>query len=132
MPAAALSQAAQRFAPFVAASQPAGAPALDLVHLARQSLGDQQLERELLALFDHHSARVLAQIAQLSGSEWRSRALLAHKLKGSALAIGAASVASAAAAVERLSDAQAPAAAQALEALVAAVDEARQAIARLS
>ena len=37
-------------------------PAIDLVHLARQTGGDQELERELLALFSQQCVRHLRTI----------------------------------------------------------------------
>ncbi|WP_298421386.1 hypothetical protein [Rhodoblastus sp.] len=67
---------------------------IDLVHLARQTMGDRELEQELLALFDRQAAQIADKLrsarSDLTGAE------LAHKLKGSARAIGAAAVAIAA------------------------------------
>jgi len=77
-------------------------PPLDLVHLARQCLGDAELETELLGLF-RLQARALA--AELSGSpllSLESKAKIAHKLRGSALAVGAMRVAGAAGLIEEL------------------------------
>lgn len=67
---------------------------IDLVHLARQTMGDRELEQELLALFDHQAAQIAdkLKIAEAGAAS----ADLAHKLKGSARAIGATLIAEAA------------------------------------
>jgi HPt (histidine-containing phosphotransfer) domain-containing protein len=71
---------------------------IDLAHLARMSLGDADLEREVLAMFAVQSAKLIGTLTSLphDGRE------LAHKLKGSARAIGAFAVADAAAALEHV------------------------------
>jgi HPt (histidine-containing phosphotransfer) domain-containing protein len=75
----------------------AGACPIDLVHLARQTMGDRALEVELLALFDGQAARIARQLGDCeSGLAHAERADLAHKLKGSARAVGAHEVAAAA------------------------------------
>ena len=109
-------------------------PAIDLVHLARQTMGDQALEVELLELFDGQSARIMAQLAGAQAADARLRGDLAHTLRGSALAIGAGKVARAAQTYEALHQERSPrqgAVKAALEALTDAVAEARAAIARL-
>ena len=108
-------------------------PAIDLVQLARQCLGDQELERELLAMFDRQAARLIGQMAAARNDDFRLRADLAHTLKGSALAVGAARVAEAAGRVEALcaEQAQETILAAALASLAGAVSEAREAVARL-
>ncbi len=109
-------------------------PIIDLVHLARQTMGDQALEIELLELFDGQSARIVAQLAGARAGDAKLRGDLAHTLRGSALAIGAGRVARTAQAYEALCAAEPPSegvANAALEALVEAVAEARAAIARL-
>lgn len=70
---------------------------IDLVHLARQTMGDRTLEAELLALFDRQAGQIAEQLGRgdLDGSSV-SRGDLAHKLKGSARAVGAHEIASAA------------------------------------
>src|SRR5271156_229050 len=75
------------------------APAIDLVHLARQTDGDSLLEGELLGLFHRQAAELIAELAP-RGAPARARADIAHKLRGSALAMGAGRVAEAARAVE--------------------------------
>ena len=100
--------------------------AIDLVHLARQSLGDRGLECELLALFERQAGQILARLAQdMATTSAKARADLAHTLKGSALAVGANRVAAAAAAYEATSTERQ------MRTLCRAVDEARNAVASL-
>lgn len=109
--------------------------AIDLVHLGRQSLGDRNLEIELLRLFDRQAARIAAELTMpdLAGAALCERRDLAHTLKGSARAIGAAAVAGACEAYERATEIEhLPAEAAAAAALVReAVGECRRAIAGL-
>lgn len=98
---------------------------IDLVHLARTTLGDRGLEREVLQLFDRQSTLL---IARMRSSAPAGIATLAHTLKGSARGIGAWRVARAAEALE-LSGADAIG--DALGRLAAACDEARAVIAEL-
>jgi HPt (histidine-containing phosphotransfer) domain-containing protein len=71
----------------------AAEPAIDLVHLARQTLSDQALEVELLDMFERQSARILAQLTEARDADAKIRENLAHTLRGSALSIGAGRVA---------------------------------------
>jgi HPt (histidine-containing phosphotransfer) domain-containing protein len=79
---------------------------LDLVHLARQCGGDQELEQELLGLFRLQSRALTAQLTEPSSAfleskaNFESKAKIAHKLCGSALAVGAQRVAGAARRIE--------------------------------
>lgn len=98
---------------------------IDLVHLARMTLGDRSLEREVLQLFDRQSALL---IARMRAAAPAGVAQIAHTLKGSARGIGAWRVARAAETVELAGDATI---ADALERLAAAADEARHVIADL-
>lgn len=73
---------------------------LDLAHLNEQTLGDPLLQRELLHLFAAQSPGLLAQMQALGDTiaeDHHRKALsdLAHRLKGSARAIGANEVATA-------------------------------------
>jgi HPt (histidine-containing phosphotransfer) domain-containing protein len=77
-------------------------PPLDLVHLARQCLGDHELETELLELFRLQAPALTAQIADPSILALESKAKIAHKLRGSALSVGAGRVARAASRIEEL------------------------------
>jgi HPt (histidine-containing phosphotransfer) domain-containing protein len=100
---------------------------IDLVHLARTTLGDRSLEREVLQLF-HRQSRML--IARMRSAAPAGIATLAHTLKGSARGIGAWRVARAAELLE-LAGASGNPTAEALDKLAAASDEARAVIAEL-
>ena len=73
-----------------------GEPPIDLVHLARMTLGDGALRREVLGMFLNQSRDLLDRLAARPSEG----AALAHTLKGSARAIGAFGVAACAEAVE--------------------------------
>jgi HPt (histidine-containing phosphotransfer) domain-containing protein len=71
---------------------PEGAPPsferpIDLVHLARQTLGDRALESEVLDLFVVQARAILDQLAR--EGDLKRRFDLAHTLKGSARSVGA-------------------------------------------
>ena len=80
---------------------PAGARPVDLAHLARQTMGDRELEREVLQLFVQQALAVRARIADATA---RERLLLAHSLKGSARGVGAFAIADCAAELEESPD----------------------------
>jgi HPt (histidine-containing phosphotransfer) domain-containing protein len=102
---------------------------IDLVHLARMTLGDRGLEREVLQLFDRQSTMLLARLRQGPPA---TAAALAHTIKGSARGIGAGRVACAAEAVEAATATGSEAAlGAAVDRLGAATDEARAMIAEL-
>lgn len=68
-----------------------GMPAIDLVHLSRQTLGDRELETELLTLFAQQAAAILDALrGARQGSDMGSQkpADLLHMLCGSARAVG--------------------------------------------
>jgi len=69
---------------------------IDFAHLKRMTLGDAGLEQEVLAMFAAQSAQLIGALAALAADA----PALAHTLKGSARAIGAVSVADAAARLE--------------------------------
>lgn len=96
---------------------------VDLVHLARQTFGNLDLESEVLDLFERQSALLVARLGSATDERtWRD---CAHTLKGSALGIGAGRVAAAAGAVESLAKMRASReASAAVDQLVAAVQEA--------
>jgi HPt (histidine-containing phosphotransfer) domain-containing protein len=98
---------------------------IDLVHLARMTLGERSLEREVLALFDRQSTLLLARMRSAAPA---GVATLAHTLKGSARGIGAWRVARAAEALEAADAADLGAA---LDRLAAATEEARALIVEL-
>lgn len=69
---------------------------IDIAHLKRMTLGDDGLEREVLAMFSAQAVRLAGSLATVPADA----AALAHTLKGSARAIGAFGVADAAAGLE--------------------------------
>ncbi|UCI05499.1 Hpt domain-containing protein [Mesorhizobium sp. B1-1-8] len=79
----------------------AGARPVDLAHLARQTMGDRELEREVLALFVQQALSVRDKVLD---ADARERVLLAHSLKGSARGVGAFAVAECAATIEKQPD----------------------------
>ena len=100
-------------------------PAIDVEHLARMTLGERSLEREVLALFDRQADMLLPRIRR---GDPALAAASAHTLKGSAVGIGAFGVARAAEAVERARDGSTAAA---IDTLAAVLEEAKAEIARL-
>jgi HPt (histidine-containing phosphotransfer) domain-containing protein len=109
-------------------------PPLDLVHLARQCLGDHELEAELLGLFRLQARGSTAELSDSRLLSLESKAKIAHRLRGSALAIGAGRVAEAAGRLEELAFAggdQGSAEANATAELLSAVAEALAAIDRI-
>ena len=103
--------------------------AIDLVHLARQTGGDQELERELLTLFSQQCVRHLRTIH--AGADTQARMDAAHTLKGAAQAIGAWQVADAADAIEKqLAEPDPRRTETAMDTLALAAAEARAVISR--
>ena len=96
---------ASEMASWVEAGQPiegrkASSRPVDLVHLSRYTLGERELEREVLELFCTQSFVYLEQLRRSpSDKDWKD---LAHTLKGSARAVGAWRVAEAAERAESL------------------------------
>ncbi|MDB5572386.1 MAG: Hpt domain protein [Hyphomicrobiales bacterium] len=107
---------------------------IDLVRLSLHTLGDRALEVELLQLFDAQSEQIVARLpAFLRPDDRRIMRDFCHTLKGSARAVGAGRVASAAGEYEDAL-AHAPAGADLSEfrqEVCDAVAEARDAIAQL-
>jgi len=101
--------------------------AIDVTHLARMTLGDASLEREVLQLYDRQAEMLLARMRQAAPS---AAAAHAHTLKGSSSGIGAWKVATAAEAVESAAGNPADVEA-AIGRLSGAIDEARAVIAEL-
>ena len=99
-------------------------PVLDLDHLERMTLGEKELQREVLMLFTQQSTDLLARLEKLP----REGASLAHTLKGSARGIGAFAVAEAAENLERGLRQGLPVTAE-VEALAQAIGSAQAAIA---
>jgi HPt (histidine-containing phosphotransfer) domain-containing protein len=87
---------------FGAADPERQAAAIDEEHLGRMTLGDRQLEREVLEIFVRQTVIMLERIA---GAEPALAAAAAHTLTGSARGIGAWRVARAAEGLERAASA---------------------------
>ena len=85
--------------------------ALDLVRLSRQTQGNSELERELLALFERQATQIVGQLRTSSGRQLQKDQ--AHMLATSARVVGAEGVEQAARAFEGL--AAAPVKPEALE-----------------
>ncbi|RWX75498.1 Hpt domain-containing protein [Neorhizobium lilium] len=70
---------------------------VDLVHLANQTMGDKDLENEVLQMFARQARKSLQEIA---GAEPAAVTAAAHRLKGAASAVGAFKVSAAAGRLE--------------------------------
>lgn len=101
---------------------------IDVTHLARMTLGDASLEREVLQLYDRQAEMLLARMQQAAPA---AAAAHAHTLKGSSSGIGAWKVARAAEAVELAAASNSPDVLPAIASLTAAVSEVRAVIAEL-
>lgn len=78
---------------------------VDIAHLRRFTMGDTQLEREVLGLYAEEIPRRLDALRQArTDKEWR---MAAHTLKGSSRAVGAWRVAALSQRAERISGAEA-------------------------
>lgn len=117
---------------FNASGDKSDSPLLDLVHLARQSAGDRDLEAELLNLFHRQAELAMTRLADCAASEPKARRDLAHTLRGSASAIGATHVARAAKDYEDHLGVDAEKAATALIRLRAALRDTCDAVERLT
>src|SRR6266567_8123972 len=119
--------------PFVAKDASSAALAfrerpIDLVHLARTTLGDPSLEGEMLEAFGLKASLLILRMQQAA----RSICAAAQALKGSARGIGAWRIASAAEAVELAAASSAePELKLAVDRLGVVAEEARAAIAEL-
>lgn len=71
---------------------------IDLAHLSRQTMGDRELEREILGLFVDQAQTVKRQLLK---SNVKERLFLAHSLKGSSRSMGAAAIAECCGALEQ-------------------------------
>jgi len=102
---------------------------IDLVQLARMTLGDRGLEREVLQLFARQVAML---VDRMQGKPVATVAAVAHTLKGSARGVGAWRVAGAAEAVEHAAESAGAADLEdALRTIRTAADEVRATIAEL-
>ena len=115
--------------PVAAPSLAAVETPIDVTHLARMTLGDASLEREVLQLFDRQADILLARMQQVTPT---AAAAYAHTLKGSSSGIGAFKVARAAEVVENAATRNAEAdVVAAISRLGTAISEARAMIAEL-
>ena len=102
---------------------------IDLDHLSRMTLGERELEREVLRLFERQADMLVVRMRDAAPS---AIAAYAHTLKGSAQGIGAWHVAQAADEVETSEHAADPAGmARAMARLTLAVGDVRVTIAEL-
>lgn len=76
---------------------PAKSKPIDFAHLSRQTMGDKDLEIEILQLFTRNARTLLHDLATADEDQIKA---IAHRLKGSADAVGAFGVSAAAEAVE--------------------------------
>jgi len=97
---------------------------VDLAHLSRQTMGDRELEREVLQLFVQHAEVVRGRILDAGTGE---RLSLAHALKGSARNVGAFAIAQCAGEIESR-----PADRLALKRLALLIDQVRDFVAAIS
>lgn len=110
--------------------EPVSSWPVDRAHLARYTLGDEALEREVLDLFAGEVQQRIEAFKQArTEKDWK---MAAHTLKGSARAVGAGRVAQLAQQAERLSVQDREACATAVLCLEEATAEASAYIARLS
>ncbi|ODT69022.1 MAG: hypothetical protein ABS75_18385 [Pelagibacterium sp. SCN 63-23] len=101
---------------------------VDLAHLAKQCLGDEFLELEVLRMFDTTIANYWSRLKQASDVD--DLTLLLHTIKGASLGVGAVEVAQLAKALEEELHGGRPLAPERIEDLGMAVEEVRDFIAR--
>ncbi len=106
------------------AGTPSRARPIDLVHLARQTMGDRAVEQEVLAMFAQQLCSVRGRLAAADPTE---RKHLAHTLKGAARGVGAFAVGDCAERIE--AD---PADGDAMALLSTLIDEAKDFIAAVT
>ena len=70
----------------IGGGQPSSANPIDLVHLARQTMGDRSLELEILHTFAKQARAV---VTELGCGNHQAVLQAAHRLKGAAEAVGA-------------------------------------------
>lgn len=75
---------------------PSATRPVDLVHLARQTMGDKELEVEILSLFARQARAALTEMGEGS----IPAATVAHRIRGAANAVGAFKVAAVAGEIE--------------------------------
>jgi HPt (histidine-containing phosphotransfer) domain-containing protein len=95
-----------------------------MAHLARQTMGDRGVEREVLALFLQQLSSMMDTVADADNAE---RLRLAHTLKGSARGVGALAIAACAEDMEAEPGSDEP-----IRRLAACIDEVRDFVAAIS
>jgi HPt (histidine-containing phosphotransfer) domain-containing protein len=102
---------------------------IDLVHLAKQCLGDENLEREILRLFDTTLKTYYERLVIASGFD--DLAMNLHSIKGAAVGVGAWTIADLAKGMEtELRDGR-PLKAERIDDLGIAVEEVRDFVSRM-
>ena len=100
--------------------------AVDLVHLARYTGGDPQLNAEILRLFDHQATELVGRLRSIiEARDAKSWKLAVHTLKGAARGIGAFGLGDAAAAAEPIDPSDAKTAEAAIQSLEGKTDQVR-------
>ena len=102
---------------------------VDLVHLAKQCLGDENLELEILRLFETTLTTYFGRLKLATGFD--DLAINLHSIKGAAAGVGACGIADLAAALEKDLKAGRPLAPERIEDLGMEVEEVRDFIARM-
>ena len=102
---------------------------IDLVHLAKQCLGDENLEREILRLFDTSLVTYLERLRLASSFD--DLAINLHSIKGAAAGVGAWTIADLAKAMEQEMRDGRPLTAEKIDDLGMAIEEARSFISQI-
>ncbi|HEY8574734.1 MAG TPA: Hpt domain-containing protein [Devosia sp.] len=110
-------------------STPRGMRPIDLVHLAKQCLGDEGLELEILRLFDTTAKTYFSRLQQAESFD--DLALNLHSLKGAANGVGAWAIADLARGCEAELQAGRPLTRERIGDLCVAVEEVRSFIASM-
>lgn len=111
------------------ASAPRPSRPIDLVHLAKQCLGDENLELEILRLFDTTLVTYMGRLRLATGMD--DLAMAVHAIKGAAAGVGAWVVADQARAMEDDLRAGRPLRPERIDDLGMAVEEVHAFIARM-
>ena len=102
---------------------------IDLVHLAKQCLGDENLEQEILRLFDT-TVKTYFERLEMAAS-YDDLAINLHSIKGASAGVGAWGVSDLAAALEKDLQAGRPLKSEKIDDLGMAVEEVRDFVARM-
>ncbi len=102
---------------------------IDLVHLAKQCLGDENLELEILRLFDKTMVTYFDRLKQAASFD--DLAINLHALKGASAGVGAWAVADIAKVLERELQEGRPVSVERIDDLGVAVEEVRAFISRM-